>query len=156
MENLKLEISDELLKELEEDYYDEDEIVSIDFTYNKKWIEILTEGKMEKEEEFKEINKNAITTPLAIMEYRQKLMLQGRGQDFTREEIIALNNLDINVMQKILEEMFLEPVQKSHIEFFYKSATERGYKDMKEALAELYDRHQMDKYTRFMTIVLTI
>ncbi|HHV25976.1 MAG TPA: hypothetical protein GXX63_02130 [Tissierellia bacterium] len=124
--------------------------------YNKKWIKILTEGKMEKEEEFKEINNNAITTPLAIMEYRQKLMNEGRGQDFTREEIIALNNLDINVMQKILEEMFLEPIPKSHIEYFYESATKRGYKDVKEALTELYDRHQIDKNNRFLTIALTI
>ena len=124
--------------------------------YNKKWIEILTEGKKEKEKEFKDINNNAITTPLAIMEYRQKLMNEGRGQDFTREEIIALNNLDINVMQKILEEMFLEPIPENHIEYFYESATKRGYKDMKEALAELYDRHQIDKNSRFLTIALTI
>lgn len=124
--------------------------------YNKKWIKLLTEGKMEKEEEFKEINNNAITTPLAIMEYREKQMLQGRGQDITREEMIALNNLDIDVMQEILEEMFLEPVPKSHIEFFYESATELGYQDMKEALSELYDRHKIDKNSRFLTIALTI
>lgn len=124
--------------------------------YNKKWIEILTESKKEKEKEFKDINNNAITTPLAIMEYREQQMLQGRGQDITKEEMIALNNLDIDVTQEILEEMFLEPVPEKHIEFFYKSATKRGYKDVKEVLGELYDRHQMDKGTRFLTIALTI
>lgn len=119
--------------------------------FDEKWIDLLC--KYNSKEEFEFVRQNSKSTRLAIMAYRRKQMQEGRGQDITLEQLQNANNTEL---QELLQEMFLEPILFSHIEFFYKNAVERGYTNTTDAIEELYKRHFEDKGTRFLTIVLTL
>lgn len=121
--------------------------------FNQKWINLLTEGgRAEKQREFAEILVDAPSETLAIMKYRRLQMNEGRGQDIPLRNA---NSLSEEVLQELLQEIFLEPITIGHIEYFYRKASEK-YNDMNEAMQELYDRHLQDKGLRFLTVVLTI
>lgn len=123
---------------------------------NEKWFELLTEGKLEKEIEFYDVAEDSVSIPLAIMEYRRLEMDKGREQNITLEQLQKANMNNEKILQELLQEMFLEPIPMEHIEYFYKTAVERGYQNTTDAIEELYRRHKEDKGTRFLSIANTI
>lgn len=124
--------------------------------FNEYWIKLLIKSNTKKEIEFYTVVVESISLPLAIMKYRRLEMHEGRGQDITLEQLQKANINDEKVLQEVLQELFLEPIPLQHLEFFYKNAVERGYKNTTDAIAELYRRHMEDRGTRFLSIALTI
>lgn len=82
-------------------------------------------------------------------------MQEGRGQDITVTELLDGNIREVEYLQEVLQELFLEPISLSHIEYFYKTASKK-YDNIIDALEELYLRHRKDTRTRFLSIALTI
>ncbi|CAK7084413.1 hypothetical protein [Tissierella sp.] len=122
--------------------------------FNQKWINILTEGELDRMIEFDEVLADAPCEMLAIMKFR-RILREKRGEYITVEHL-KYGNIDIEYLQEVLQELFLEPVEMWHIEYFYESAEKRGYKKLNDAMEELYRRHTEDLETRFLSIALTI
>ncbi|WP_313757159.1 hypothetical protein [Tissierella sp.] len=123
--------------------------------FNEKWINLLTDGRVDKQREFEEILANSKCETLAIMKMRRLQMQEGRGQDITVTELLDGNIREVEYLQEVLQELFLEPISLSHIEYFYKTASKK-YDNIIDALEELYLRHRKDTRTRFLSIALTI
>ncbi|WIV10524.1 hypothetical protein [Proteiniborus sp. MB09-C3] len=121
---------------------------------NLEWIDLLCQHGSH--EEFESIKENAKCTALAIMEYRGILMDRGIGKHITDKHLKAGNISPVEELQFYLQLMFLEPISIKKIEYFYESATKRGYKSLNDAVEELYRRHIKDTGKRFMSIVLSI
>ena len=124
--------------------------------FNENWIDLLTNGgKLDKQREFEGVLANSKNTMFAIMEYRRLLRSRGRGQGITIKQLQICNVSEEEVLQEVLQELFLEPIPISHISFFYENASKK-YDNMMEAMKELYLRHKKDENKRFLNIVLTI
>lgn len=123
--------------------------------FNQKWIDLLTGEESEKEIEFYTLCEDSPSLPLAIMKYRRILRESGRGEYITVEHLKVANRMPENYLKDVLQKLFLEPISTHDIEFFYKKVSKK-YRDMNEAMEELYRRHIEDKGARFLSIALTI
>lgn len=120
--------------------------------FNEKWISLLTEDKENKQLEFAEILANSKCEMLAIMKFR-RLQMQERVAPTLLQ--LKLGNLDEKYLQRVLQDLFLEPISIEHISLFYE-LTSKKYDNMMNALEELYLRAKKDRGLRFLSIVLTI
>lgn len=120
--------------------------------FNEEWINLLTGGKLEKQLEFEQILANSKCEVLAIMKMRRLQMQKRKAPTLLQ---LKLGNLDEKYLQKVLQELFLEPISIENICLFYE-LTSKKYDNMMDALEELYLRAKKDRGLRFLSIALTI
>ena len=109
---------------------------------NEKWINLLTEGDVDKQLEFQEILEDAPCEAIAIMKMRRLEMQDGRGQSITTEDIKNVWNDDLRLTE-VLQELFLEPILD--IKFI---------KEKIKDIEKLHNSHTQDKDRRLLTLVL--
>lgn len=114
--------------------------------FNEKWINLLDQDL------FKKVTGTSKSEPLAIMKCRRLMMQKRKG----KLNLEYANCLNIDTLQELLQEMFLEPVPVVHIKFLYKQATKKCYNDMNEAFIELERKHKLNQNSRFLNLALTL
>jgi hypothetical protein len=116
---------------------------------DRYWIGLLC--KWGNREEFNKIVQHNINIPLAIMEYRENLRDNGRGNVSFLELNTAYINKQFKKLHKLFEVMFLEFIPNDHFDYILNKInnTENG-------LQKLYNIHLEDKGTRILSIALVL
>ena len=110
-------------------------------TFNDNWIEILTQNKPEKIEEFNKIVEKSPSVELAIMKYRKLEQDRGRTQ-----HIKFINHTNT------IQQLFLEPITTTDIQLLHSKF--KAFKmDLSEGYDKIYQMHQQDKGKRFIYLV---
>lgn len=129
-----------------------DTIEDIVKSFDAKWINLLTGNDVNKKREFEEVLAKSKCVGLAIMKYRRMLMAEN---NVIVQDPRWLNCVDEIELKSCLEQIFLEPVEFSHIEYFYNVAIKK-YENVGLAFEKLIDFHMKDRGLRFLSVTLLI
>lgn len=120
--------------------------------FDQQWVAILTRGNREI---FDDVRAKSKCDSLAILKLRRELINDGVGQVITSEDLQLCNCRDESYLQDTLQNLFLEPVSKNHLELLYKQIVKKGY-SIEQGLDKLYQRHREDQTLRLLSVILII